>query len=349
MKILVIGCGSIGRRHAANAAALVEAAVMDCDRDRAEQAAAAWGGQVFTRLEEALAWGPTACVIATPHDSHVEIGLAAVAAGAHLLVEKPLALDPVAATSLVEAAQAAERQLRVVCNMRFHPGPAKLAQALERVGPVRFARAHYGSYLPAMRPGQDYRQIYAAHAAQGGGVILDSVHEIDYLGWLLGPVRAAGGAAARLSELEIDVEDYAEIHLCHQQGARSQIHLDYLQHYKRRGCEIVGDKGTLIWRSEGKKPEHLQILFLGETGAREVIHTEEAVDPMAPYQAMMQSFVTGLENGDLSALQSGPQAIDALTIALRLRLGGDGKTRQQWAALGGLAATEQGGGHDPGR
>ena len=80
--------------------------------------------------------------------------------------------------------------MRVVCNMRFHPAVAALRHALPMIGKPLFAQAHYGNYLPDMRPGADYRTLYCASAAAGGGVILDAIHEIDYLIWLFGAVAA---------------------------------------------------------------------------------------------------------------------------------------------------------------
>src|SRR5436309_2376616 len=98
-----------------------------------------------------------------------------------------------------------------------------------------------------MRPGAEYRSLYCSRAEAGGGVILDAIHEIDYLAWLFGPVERVSAEAGRIGDLDIDVEDYASLALMHRGGVRSEIHLDYLQRWKRRGCEVVGSEGTLIW------------------------------------------------------------------------------------------------------
>jgi predicted dehydrogenase len=176
--------------------------------------------------------------------------------------------------------------------MRFHPAIAALRAALPMVGRVRFAQAHYGNYLPDMRPGADYRALYCASAAAGGGVILDAIHEIDYLVWLFGGVERVTAEAGKLSDLDIDVEDYASIVLTHAGGVRSEIHLDYLQRSKRRGCVIAGSEGTLVWTSEGKAPERCLVRFCAAGSSEwEILLDRSNLDTAAPYAELMQRFL----------------------------------------------------------
>ncbi|MEW6220655.1 MAG: Gfo/Idh/MocA family oxidoreductase, partial [Thermodesulfobacteriota bacterium] len=91
MKVLVIGCGSIGRRHAMNAARLAATAVVDSDSGLAARVAAETGARHFDRIEDALAWGPDRVVVAVPNDLHVPLARRTVQAGADVLIEKPIA------------------------------------------------------------------------------------------------------------------------------------------------------------------------------------------------------------------------------------------------------------------
>src|SRR5437016_1066295 len=72
-------------------------------------------------------------------------------------------------------------------NRRFEPVQARVEQFLDerRLGAIRFARLHVGSYLPEWRPRADYRQNYAAKAETGGGCMLDCIHEIELARWYL--------------------------------------------------------------------------------------------------------------------------------------------------------------------
>ncbi len=313
MKLLVIGCGSIGRRHAANAALFAEAAVFD----RVAAAADGLGLRCFDDLAAALDWGADGVVVAVPHDAHIEVAARALEAGSHLLIEKPIAHQLAGLDDFLARAEALDRKVRVVCNMRFHPGPAALKASLAEIGRPLFARAQYGNYLPDMRPGADYRTLYCARAASGGGVILDAIHEIDYLAWLLGAPKSLTATAARLGDMDIDVEDYAALALAHADGARSEIHLDYLQRAKRRGCEIVGRAGTLVWLSEGKRPERCTVrLYRADCGDWQVLYEDPAVDADAPYRELMRRFAAAVAGEAEDGLLDGRTAAAELAVAL---------------------------------
>ena len=316
MKLLVVGCGSIGRRHAANASAHATVGIVDFDSARAKDVATSLGIRAFDDLDAGLHWQPDGVIVAVPHDQHLPVAARAVEAGSHVLIEKPISNGEGGLTAFLDRADDLGRAVRVVCNMRFHPGPATLKQALPRIGRVLFARAQYGNYLPDMRPGADYRDLYCARAKAGGGVILDAIHEIDYVTWLLGETETVACGAGRLSDMDIDVEDYAAIALCHCSGARSEIHLDYLQRAKRRGCEIVGSDGTLVWLSEGKRPERCRVrLYEAESGAWQDLFADEDLDANLPYEILMARFA-GLVAGDRDDLLDGRTAAAELAVAL---------------------------------
>jgi predicted dehydrogenase len=317
-RVLVVGCGSIGRRHAANAARLASVTVVDAVPERAVETAQSLGVAAHSTFAEALTSKPDAVVVATPHHTHLPIARAALGAGADVLIEKPLAASLDGIDDFLSQAERLGRRVRVVCNMRFHPAVVALREALPRVGRPLFARAQYGNYLPDMRLGADYRTLYCARADAGGGVILDAIHEIDYLVWLFGPVERVSAEAGRIGDLDIDVEDYAALALAHRSGVRSEIHLDYLQRSKRRGCEIVGTEGTLVWTSEGKAPEECQVRFR-PPGNRdwEVILSEPDLDVDAPYTELMNRFLGG-DARDRDLLD-GRGAAEDLAIALAAR------------------------------
>ncbi len=317
MKILVVGCGSIGRRHAENAARLADVAVHDISTETARACAAAIGTHTFERLKDALAWGPTAAVIATPHRSHLAVARQAIAAGAHVLIEKPLSDTLEGVAEFLEHADATGKRAYVVCNMRFHPGPSALRRNISLVGKPLFARAHVGNYLPAMRPDRDYRTLYAARRAEGGGVVLDAIHEIDYLTWLLGEVGSVCCQAATLGELEIDVEDHALLALTHKNGARSSAELDYLRRRKSRGCEIVGTNGVLVWSSDGKDPERCTVrMYRNSADDGERLVDLPAVDAAQPYRDLMAAFLAEIEHPGSTEMLTARVAAADLAVAL---------------------------------
>jgi predicted dehydrogenase len=133
--------------------------------------------------------------------------------------------------------------------MRFHPGLREIKRLLaaSAVGRVIAARVEGGQYLPDWHPWEDYRRGYSARRELGGGVILDAIHEIDYLRWLFGPVADAVCLAGKLSQLEIDTEDTAAMLLRFENGIFGEVHLDYVQRAYRRTCQVIGEEGTIHW------------------------------------------------------------------------------------------------------
>ncbi len=250
IKALVVGGGSIGARHLSNLSRLGinYSALVEPDPQRRESVCddSILG---FADLKTGLEWGPDLVVIATPSHLHAEQALEAARRGIHLFIEKPLShLED----GLAELSREIDRQRLITlvgCNMRFHPGPARVKKLLDQgvVGRVLFARVHTGSYLPDWRPWQDYRKSYSASSSMGGGCILDCIHEIDLARWYLGDVESVFCSAGHLSSLEMDVEDVATLICKHSRGATSEIHLDYVQRTYERGCQIVGEKGTIFW------------------------------------------------------------------------------------------------------
>lgn len=317
MNVLVVGCGSIGRRHALNAAAFATVGIFDADREsaRAGAEAAGAGARAFDTLGDALAWQPDAVVVATPHRSHLEIARQAIGV-ADVLVEKPISHSLEGVDEFVHAAQAGSRRAFVVCNMRFHPGPSALHEHLHRVGRPLFARAHVGNYLPSMRPGRNYRELYAAHRAEGGGVVLDAVHEIDYLSWLFGPVGRVACSAGKLSDLDIDVEDHALLALTHDTGVTTSAEMDYLRPRKSRGCEIVGTEGVLVWHSDGKEPERCVVRFAksGAADWEDLVRID--VDTARPYRELLAAFLQEVEHPGTTPLSSAREGARVLEVAL---------------------------------
>lgn len=316
MKILIAGYGSIGKRHAKNAAKLVETSVVDINPRASEDCERELCIRSFTDLESALEWNPDGVVVATPTNLHIPIALASVEAGANVLIEKPISNSLNGVDAFLNRAEFLNRKVFVACNMRFHPAIFVLRQNLNLIGQLLFARAHYGNYIPEMRPNADYRKLYSASREQGGGVILDGIHEIDYLIWLFGPICEVKCNAAKLSNLEIETEDYACILLRHKNGIASEIHLDYLRPFKRRGCEIVGDQGMLIWQSEGKNPEKCSVrLYEKKTKGWKSLFYSENVNMNRPYEKLMKHFIAGIQGRDVPIL-GGREAAEELSVAL---------------------------------
>jgi len=117
----------------------------------------------------------------------------------------------------------------------------------EELGDVLSVRAHWGEYLPNWHPWEDYRQGYSARSDLGGGVILTLCHPLDYLLWLIGEVSALWSFSDYLGNLDLEVEDTAEIGLRFSNGVLGSVHLNYNQRPTSHHIEIIGTHGTIRW------------------------------------------------------------------------------------------------------
>lgn len=289
MRILLVGLGSIGRRHLGNIRALEpDAHIVVLRHARGTEGTPAGADAVVYRLEDALASRPDVAFVCGPTSTHVETGVALARAGAHVFIEKPLAADAAGAAALVDAARDAQRALVVGYNLRFLASLRALRRALldGEIGRPMSVRAEVGQYLPDWRPGTDYRASNSARALLGGGVELELSHEIDYVRWLLGDASSVDAVLARTSDLEIDVDDTAEIILRFPSGAIASVHLDMAQRATTRTCRIAGTAGNLTWDAiagevRRYRPDEGWTTIHAGDGDRNVMYVDEAAHVLA--------------------------------------------------------------------
>ena len=293
---LVVGCGSIGQRHLRNLHRLNVRRLATCDPDEARTAAmrTELDVETFVNMAEALAaWRPDVVFVCTPPAFHVEQALQAVAAGAHVFIEKPLSNALHGVGELIATARARRRVCQVGYNLRFDSGLRLVRDLVARgeIGRVLWARAEYGQYLPDWRPGRNYRDTYSAQKELGGGVLLDVSHELDYVIWLLGRPTHVTWMTGRVGGLDIDVDDCATVLLRFVGGAQADVHVDLIQRSYSRSCKLVGEQGTIVWDFAAREVR----LFDSRNGSWEVRSYTD--DPNEMYIAEVHHFLQCVENG----------------------------------------------------
>jgi predicted dehydrogenase len=243
--IAILGLGSIGRRHAANFAAL-GATVIGFDPVGAARDAASGAALVIARSRNTALASANAAIICSPSGAHLDDLDAILNAGCNALVEKPLGHQRERATALVERGEREGRLIAVGYNLRFHPCVAQARNALAAgdIGDPIWLRALAASHLPDWRAGQDHRTGYAADP-KAGGVIMDYTHEIDLAIYLFGPAQLGAASAAATGRLGLTTDDIADLVMLHHNGARTNIHIDYLTRPAQRIVEIAGTDGFI--------------------------------------------------------------------------------------------------------
>jgi predicted dehydrogenase len=250
MKFMIAGLGSIGRRHLRNLLALGERDILLYRTHQATLSEEDLAGfPVETDLNAALAQGTEAVIVANPTALHLDVAIPAAQAGCHLLLEKPVSHSLERVDALEKAVAVGKGQVLVGFQFRFHPGLNQVAALMQQgaIGRPLSVRVHWGEYLPNWHPWEDYRQGYAARTELGGGVILTLCHPFDYLRWLLGDVCELSAFGGHLSDLELQVEDTAEISLKFKSGVVGSVHLNYNQRPPAHHLEIIGTSGVIRW------------------------------------------------------------------------------------------------------
>jgi predicted dehydrogenase len=250
--LLIVGAGSVGKRHLRNLAALgCAVSAMDPRGDRLEEAA----GEValrgrFATLEAALdAGGVDGVVICSPPKFHVAQSIACLERGIPVLLEKPVA--PTLAPSLELEAAVARTGTPLLLGYTYRWWPA-LRALRDRVrageaGTPLHARCVMSAHLADWHPWERYQDFFMASAELGGGALLDESHFLDLMLWFFGVPAEVWARVEKLSTLEIDTDDNVDAVLVYPSGLRVAIHLDLFGRPHEKYISVSGEGGTLHW------------------------------------------------------------------------------------------------------
>lgn len=315
---LLVGLGSIGRRHLANLAALgiTRLGIYRSGRGAGQsEKERPYGARIYSSYAKALSDGYSLVVVANPTHLHLEYALEAIEAGRHVYLEKPVSHDLAGTDALLKDQKLSGAKLQVGCQLRFHPVIAKVKEWLAQglVGRPLMAFVQAGKYLPDWHPEEDYRGSYAARRDMGGGVVLTLIHEIDYLQWLLGPCEVNCALGGISGVLDLDVEDHVLALLSSQDGCVISLGLDYLQKPLSRGFKLVGAQGAITADLAANQTE---LVLDGK--CQEQLTLPADWDPNQPYLDCLQDLLKAIEeNREPSVPLS--QGVEALRIAVKIK------------------------------
>lgn len=223
MNVCVIGFGSIGRRHAEVLQFLGHEVSVVSRRE------VDWP-QTFKNLNLCLSEKKIDYfVVAGRTNEHADV-LAAIIKErpqAKILVEKPIFKNS------EENHFHHLENVFVGHNLRFHPVFLKLKELL-RGEKILSVSIYVGQYLPSWRPGQKIEESYSASREQGGGVLRDLSHELDYMNALFGPWKSLCSQVGKWSDLPIDSEDHVSVMLATEKCPMLQVQLNYVDRITQR-------------------------------------------------------------------------------------------------------------------
>lgn len=303
-RVLIVGVGSIGKRHLRLARELLPHADIRVLRHQVTDSVPEHANGCFTKVEDAIAFAPQLAVISSPATFHLDSALPLARAGVHLLIEKPLSATLDGIPQLLEACQEKKIVLLTGYNLRFLPSLRQFRELLsgELIGRALSVRCEIGQYLPSWRPDADYRQSVSARRELGGGALLELSHELDYLRWIFGEVEWVKATLSRQSSLEIDVEDTAHLILGFGRAADVRqlvgtVNMDFIRQDATRLCTVIGEKGSLRWNG---LTGMVDLFEAGAKGWRELSHQPHQRDDS--YLAEWQHFLTCIDEQNSSSI-----------------------------------------------
>jgi predicted dehydrogenase len=228
MRTAIVGCGKVAHLHAAALRDLPESelvAVCDADAARSSSFAQQYNVRPYSDVTAMVKDARVeAVVICTPHPVHAGPAIAACNAGAHVLVEKPLASTLADCDAMIEAADRNGVKLGVVSQRRFFEPVLRMKAAIDagKIGtPVLGTVQMFSWRDEAYYRSDPWRGKWDT---EGGGVLINqSPHHIDILQWLMGPVEEVIGRWANLNHPYIEVEDTAMGMLRFRNGGMASI------------------------------------------------------------------------------------------------------------------------------
>ncbi len=244
LRVGVVGAGLIGARRArvAAGAGCEVVVVADIDEGRAKALAAEFGAPSTTDWRCVIETsGLDAVVVATVHDSLAPVTTAALDAGLHVLVEKPVGRTPAEVETAVEAAARNQRILAAGYNHRLHAGIRRAHEIVSsgEIGDVLVLRGRYGH---GGRPGYE-REWRADPVLAGGGELLDQgMHLLDLFSWFAGDFNAVQ-AMLTTSFWPMPVEDNAFAILANDSGVVALLHTSWTQWKNLFSFEVIGRDG----------------------------------------------------------------------------------------------------------
>ncbi|MGE5244127.1 MAG: Gfo/Idh/MocA family protein [Betaproteobacteria bacterium] len=227
LRTAVIGVGKVAHIHAAALGTIPESQfVAACGRDAEKTRAFAelHGVRPFTDVAGMVSAGVEAVVVATPHPAHATVAVPALRAGAHVIVEKPLASSLADCDAMIAAARGAGRTLAMISQRRLYAPALRVREAIDagKLGrPILGTVTMLGWRDEAYYRADPWRGSWTG---EGGGVLVNQApHQIDILQWYMGEVDELYGAWANLNHPYVEVEDTSIAVMRFRSGALGNI------------------------------------------------------------------------------------------------------------------------------
>lgn len=304
MKILIVGLGSIGKKHVDGILNLYPFAEIFALRSSENQEKYRSVINIYSLFE--VPQDLTFIVISNISSKHVDSIISFIDFNCPLFIEKPVLINLNSAVKISSLLKKFDIMTYVACNMRFHPSIEYLNKYLSNNKiKINEVNVYCGSYLPNWRPNVDFRNVYSSNKSMGGGVHLDLIHEMDYICWLLGFPISVLSMHLSASSLEIDSIDSARYLLKYHDFSAS-ITLNYYRLVPKRQIEIITSDDIIL-------VDLLTNKITSELSGKPIFQSE--FDMSDTYTKQIKYFTDKVFKGELP-MNNFDEAVEILKVAL---------------------------------
>jgi predicted dehydrogenase len=304
LKILIIGLGSIAKKHIESILKLYPETFFYALRSNINSTNYNNIENIFD-LNEAPK-DIDFIIISNPTNLHASTIKNVIFLNKPLFIEKPIFDNIELNIETMNLIMNSEIKTYIACNLRFHPSIIFLKYFIDNSNKkINEVNVYCGSYLPNWRENNNYTESYSAKKYMGGGVHLDLIHELDYAIWLFGFPLNYNSTKRKVSQLEIDSFDYSLYNL-HYKDFNLSIILNYYRISPKREIEIVLEDDILfcdLLNSEIRNSKN------------EIIFVDDSYNINKTYLSQAEYFINNL-NSKEPYINNFVESFDILKIAL---------------------------------
>jgi len=250
-KILIVGYGSIGKRHVENLLNESDYEILICTKQknlkfRNKRI------KIYNSLKRCLDEKPSIGFITNETSLHVQTAIELAKNNLDLFLEKPLSNSKKNIHKLKKIVKENKLIVQMGYQFRFHKCIQKIHQLIlqKKIGKIISVQIENNSYLPDWHPYEDYTKSYASKEKLGGGIILTQIHELDYLYWFFGKPKSIFSVTGKFSDLKLSVDDFSTSIIEFKHKIIAEVHLDFFQGPDFKSCKIKGTNGIIYWNSD---------------------------------------------------------------------------------------------------
>jgi predicted dehydrogenase len=304
LKILIIGLGSIAKKHILAISTLIPNSIFFALRSNNNSNYYENVNNIFEIHQ--IPKDINFIIISNPTSLHSSAIKDILFLNKPIFVEKPVFNNILENVELLDLIKNSGLKTYSACNLRFHPSIIFIKNFLEKNSKkINEVNLYCGSYLPSWRRDTNYTESYSAKPNMGGGVHLDLIHELDYAIWLFGFPLNYNSTKRKISQLNIDSIDYCNYNLKYFQFNLSII-LNYYRITPKREIEILFEDDIFICNllnSEIRNSKN-EIIFIDKSYSINITYLKQA-----------EYFINNLNN-DKPYMNNIEEAFDILKIAL---------------------------------